>query len=129
MTRPKITALCLAGLATSFAPSAIAAGKTPRHLKAGECTATRIEAIDGRLENMPESGSYVGFTDGRQQVSYDVIPAIKNSRVGDPVRICLRSYPRNCPKGDMRGIIYTAHNLRSGLSWTLPDAEHMCGGA
>jgi hypothetical protein len=41
----------------------------------------------------------------------------------------LVSIPKGCPKGDHRGKIYKATNLRTHGQWTLPDAEHSCGGA
>ena len=56
-------------------------------------------------------------------------PAIARSRPGDPIRLCLVSIPKHCPPGDDRGRFYKATNLRTGKSWTLPDSEHMCGGA
>jgi len=37
--------------------------------------------------------------------------------------------PSDCPKGDDRGKVYSAVNKRTGQGWSLPDAEHMCGGA
>jgi hypothetical protein len=37
--------------------------------------------------------------------------------------------PTNCPPGDHRGKLYTTTNLRTEEAWTLPDAEHGCGGA
>jgi hypothetical protein len=42
---------------------------------------------------------------------------------------CLTKLPTHCPPGDQRGKWYTTTNLRTDESWTLPDAEHMCGGA
>ena len=63
------------------------------------------------------------------QVSYDEVPDIARSRPGDPIRLCLVSIPKHCPPGDDRGRFYKATNLRTGKSWTLPDSEHMCGGA
>lgn len=57
------------------------------------------------------------------------LPAIKNSRVGDHVLNCLVFIPKDCPKGDDRGRIYTVTNLRTLESWTLPDSQHSCGGA
>jgi hypothetical protein len=62
-------------------------------------------------------------------VSYDELPEINESKAGDPVSICLTELPKECPPGDDRGKIYKTVNLRSRKSWTLPDSEHMCGGA
>ncbi len=81
------------------------------------------------LEGVADSGSGVEFANGMGQVSYDVLPGIANSRVGDPVRICLVSVPENCPPGDDRGRVYSGTNLRTNETWTAPDSQHMCGGA
>jgi hypothetical protein len=37
--------------------------------------------------------------------------------------------PTGCPKGDARGRVYRAWNLRTGKGWQAQDAEHGCGGA
>ena len=62
-------------------------------------------------------------------VSYESVPAVDASRPGDPVRTCLVAVPQGCPPGDDRGREYRTTNRRTGRSWTLPDAQHMCGGA
>ncbi|MGO9674835.1 MAG: hypothetical protein ACLPSF_11840 [Methylocella sp.] len=96
---------------------------------------TAIKSVETRLVDgstnkpMLDSGSAVSFANGGYQVSYDAIPAIVHSKQGDPVSMCLVSIPRHCPKGDDRGRIYRTTNLRTHKSWTLRDAEHMCGGA
>jgi uncharacterized protein YecT (DUF1311 family) len=100
--------------------------------RVGQCEGARIEWIGTRLtltEGAPPDGTGVVFTDGVYQVSYDRVRAILASRVGDPVRVCLASIPRDCPVGDDRGRFYRVTNLRTGGEWHLPDAEHMCGGA
>ncbi len=98
----------------------------------GACGDARIDAIGARLtvmEGKPLNGTSVGFTNGVRQVSYDREPAIIGSRLGDPVHVCLASIPPHCPPGDDRGRIYDVTNLRTRQRWTLPDAEHSCGGA
>jgi hypothetical protein len=75
------------------------------------------------------SGSAVTFNNGGYNVSYDLVDAIRDSRIGDHVMICLVYAPKDCPPGDDRGKTYTVTNLRTLESWTLPDSEHMCGGA
>ena len=102
--------------------------------RVGACAITRIEEVgtrlvDGSNEPVPDSGSAVSFTNGGYQVSYDTVPAIVHSRKGDPVRMCLVSIPRGCPKGDNRGREYKTTNLRTHKTWRLPDSQHMCGGA
>lgn len=101
----------------------------PVPAKVGQCVTTRISMLASRLENMPDSGSAVNYANGLYQVSYDTVPAIVNAHVGDSVKLCLKSLPTHCPKGDDRGKIYAATDLRTKQSWELPDSEHMCGGA
>ena len=124
----------LAGLALVLsAQAAPAAGRVPSRI--GECTRTTIREIGHRLEDgfthvpMIDSGSAVTFANGLYQVSYEELPVIHRARRGDPVLICLVSLPTDCPKGDDRGKVYKTTDLRTRQSWTLPDAEHSCGGA
>ena len=63
----------------------------------------------------------ISYANGGGQVSYDTIPEIHRSRVGDPVRLCLVSIPEDCPPGDDRGKVYSATNLRTGESWEAPE--------
>jgi hypothetical protein len=100
----------------------------------GTCSFTRIKQVttrleDGRGHSVPDSGSAVVLVNGVYGVSYENVPEVQRSRRGDRVMTCLVRLPRNCPRGDDRGKIYTTTNLRTEESWTLPDAEHMCGGA
>jgi hypothetical protein len=104
----------------------------PKHV--GECATTKVQKIETRLVDGADrpvkgSGSAVEFADGGYQVSTDTVPEVEASRPGDPVKICLVSIPRRCPPGDKRGRVYQTANLRTKGSWTLPDAEHACGGA
>jgi hypothetical protein len=101
----------------------------------GTCRMTRIKQVTQRLEEgdtgkaVANSGSTVVLANGVYGVSYDQVAAVNRSRAGDPVRTCLVSIPQDCPPGDERGREYKTINLRTHQSWTLPDAEHMCGGA
>lgn len=107
----------------------------PPPVRPGTCAYTHVRMVTQRLEDgstrrvIPGSGSAVTFANGLYQVSYDQVPAVNQSRRGDPVYICLIRLPSNCPPGDDRGRVYTTTNLRTMASWTLPDAQHMCGGA
>ena len=103
------------------------AGDLPKRV--GDCADTAIKSITTRLEGVPDSGSAVSFENGGYQVGYDRVPTIEQSRNRDPVRMCLVSLPRNCPKGDDRGRTYRTTNLRTHQSWSLADSTHMCGGA
>ncbi|WP_174285872.1 hypothetical protein [Sphingomonas bacterium] len=101
----------------------------------GACAFTTVKAVEQRLEDgatgrpVPNSGSQVELADGVMGVSYDQVPAIAGSRRGDHAMVCLVDIPRHCPRSDGRGRWYTTTNLRTLESWTLPDAEHQCGGA
>ena len=100
----------------------------------GACAMTTIKAVGERLEDethrpVPDSGSQVELANRVMGVAYDQVPAIDKSRRGDRVLTCLVDIPRHCPPGDGRGRWYTTTNLRTLESWTLPDAEHQCGGA
>jgi len=115
-----------------WATTAVAGGLPTRE---GTCVWTKISRIEHRLqsgENGPfvlGSGSAVVFANGGYQVSYNEVEAIHHSRVGDPVLMCLILIPRGCPPGDARGRWYTTTDKRTMESWTMPDAEHSCGGA
>jgi hypothetical protein len=95
------------------------------------CGGSVITEISGRLEGDTDfsSGTSVSFSNGGTQVSYEKIQAIVNSKKGDHVLLCLVFIPKNCPKGDTRGKIYTTTNLRTLDSWTAQDSQHSCGGA
>ena len=107
----------------------------PLPTQVGQCTSTTIKDVTTRLQDgttnkpIPGSGSAVDFANGGYQVSYDTVPEITQSRAGDPVTMCLVSLPKGCPPGEKRGITYKTTNQRTHGSWTLPDAEHTCGGA
>ena len=101
----------------------------PVPTKVGQCVTTRISQLASRLENMPDSGSAVNYANGLYQVSYDTIPGLVTARVGDSVKLCLKALPSGCPKGDDRGKMYSATDLRTKKSWEALDSEHMCGGA
>jgi hypothetical protein len=122
----------IALFAIAFAQSAHSQ-PLPTHV--GACSKTKIKSVETRLVDgsthkpIPDSGSAVRFVNGGYQVSYDTVPAIEHSKKGDAVRMCLVSIPKNCPKGDDRGRVYKTTNLRTHKSWSLPDAQHMCGGA
>lgn len=127
-TRAILSTLIVA--AVSFAAVApVQAQPLPK--KVGACSKTTIKLIGGRLEGDTnfETGTGVLFDNGGVQISYEREEAVVNSRVGDPVRICLVELPKDCPPGDDRGKIYKTTNLRTGEHWEMPDSQHMCGGA
>ena len=98
--RPALQSACAALYLIAGAASSIAEevkGPVPR--KVGQCVRTEISERS-RLEGAPDSGSAVAYANGVTGVSYDVVAALRRSRVGDPVTLCLISIPRNCPPGD-----------------------------
>jgi hypothetical protein len=101
----------------------------------GQCSNTKISEIGTRLtdgttgHSIAGSGSYIAYSNGGKQVSYDTIQGIENSQVGDRVILCLISIPEDCPPNDDRGKNYTATNLRTGEAWRAQDSSHSCGGA
>jgi hypothetical protein len=121
-------------LLVAIACSSVAfAGNLPS--RPGSCVWTKISHVEQRLQEgehgpfVAGSGSAVEFANGGYQVSYEEVAAVNASRKGDHVLMCLVSIPHPCPPGDGRGRVYTTTNLRTMESWTLRDAEHMCGGA
>ena len=123
----KTWTLMVAAALLAGAPPALA--KEPVPTKIGACVTTTVKEIGSRLDGMPDSGSAIEYTDGLYQVSYDMVPGIAHSRAGDKINICLKELPQDCPKGDNRGKVYQATNLRTHKSWVAPDSEHSCGGA
>jgi hypothetical protein len=102
--------------------------------RVGDCVNTAVDWIGTRLGSqvqapVPGSGSAIKFTNGGYQVGYDTVPAIDQSRAGDPVRMCLEAIPQGCPIGDDRGRVYQVTNLRTNRSWSRADASHECSGA
>ena len=87
------------------------------------------DRFGGTLGADAQTGTAVSYNNGGASVSYDLVEAARNSRLGDHVLMCLVFIPKKCPPGDDRGRIYTVTNLRTLESWTLPDSQHSCGGA
>jgi hypothetical protein len=103
-----------------------------RFPKLGSCYVTHVTAVEGRLVGdaaAGESGSQIELRNGVLQVSYATVRAIIHSRMGDKMTMCVVRLPEDCPSGDFRGVVYRTHNWRTKESWTLPNAEHNCGGA
>jgi uncharacterized protein len=120
----RLTRWQLAWLQSGAAQPPMGLPRTP-----GACSLSRIIEVGTRLEGGPGSGSLVVEANGAEQVSYDQIPAADRSRVGDVALVCLIDLPHNCPPGDDRGKVYGVANLRTLGSWSMPDSEHLCGGA
>jgi hypothetical protein len=124
-------AIAIILLLGASAPPGPTATRPPTRL--GTCAFTTVRVVTQRLEDkgrpVPNSGSSITLKNGVYGVSYDQVAPVQHSRVGDRVMTCLAKLPTHCPPGDQRGRWYTTTNLRTYESWTLPDAEHMCGGA
>ncbi|MGL5034010.1 MAG: hypothetical protein ACRC6M_09450 [Microcystaceae cyanobacterium] len=107
----------------------------PPPLRVGRCSQTFVAEVATRLEDgetglaIAGSGTSIRFTNGIGLVSYDTVAAAEASKPGDTVKLCLVSIPKNCPRGDDRGKVYRATNLRTKKTFTLPDSQHSCGGA
>lgn len=102
----------------------------------GRCVATKVASVHPRLgDGSPvkstdyDSGTGIEFDNGGSQVSYEREKALLASRPGDGAILCLIALPQLCPPGDDRGRSYLVTNTRTRLTWTLPDSQHMCGGA
>jgi hypothetical protein len=126
--------LALAATAATPGPRSMVSEVTKRPEHVGQCFSTRVLRVQNRLgdgagHGVPGTGSAIAFTDGHYNNSYAQLPGIDRSRPGDRVRLCVVKLPTNCPKGDTRGILYRGWNLRTGLTWTTTDTEHICGGA
>jgi uncharacterized protein len=124
-----------------FDATAIAGGVLPLSgslpERVGHCASTSIVGIGSRLETDKrrddptyfDAGTSVEYANKGYGVSYSPESAVIAARLGDKVVMCLTHIPSDCPKGDDRGRVYMATDLRTGLTWELPDSEHMCGGA
>ncbi|CAM5769123.1 hypothetical protein LMIY3S_02732 [Labrys miyagiensis] len=122
----RVSGLMVLGVLVAASPAAWADG-LPKQV--GQCVETRIKELGSRLEGVADSGSAVVYENGIYGVSYEMEAALRRARVGDRIKLCLASVPKGCPPGDERGKEYKATDLRTHRTWTLPDAEHMCGGA
>ena len=95
----------------------------PEHV--GQCFDTRVWKKGFRV-NDPSFGDAVYFRDNHQIISEEVVPAIRHSRPGDPVHLCVTDLPQNCPADDHAGIGYKVKNLRTGETYEGGDFSHTC---
>jgi hypothetical protein len=103
--------------------------KIPRRL--GTCVMTIVTEITGVYGNPRpgQEGAIVSYANGVAGVSFTRAPEIERSAVGDPVRLCLVAIEWDCPRGDPRGRVYRATNLRTKGVWRLGNSMHACNGA
>ncbi|HEX3920022.1 MAG TPA: hypothetical protein VHW60_22010 [Caulobacteraceae bacterium] len=127
MNRAWIAIAASIALASAAPPALAQGGGMPTQV--GQCVLTTVLAMGDRVDGDAASGASVIYANGAGQVSYEVKPQLADWRQGDPVKMCLRKLPENCPADDTRGSTYIAINLRTGTAWTEADASHSCGGA
>jgi hypothetical protein len=91
----------------------------PEHQKVGDCAITTIMRITARIEGTSahDTGSAIVYANGVSGVSYEYVPPLHASRIGDQVRLCLVSIFKNYPPSDDAGQEYQATNLRTGNHW------------
>jgi hypothetical protein len=124
---PAVLRCALVLVACSTASAALAGPPTRR----GQCKPTTIKEIGHRLYEgyggpaIEDSGSMVNMADGGHQVSYDTLPAVHASRVGDPVLVCVAEVETGCPRGST-GYVYRTTNRRTGQSWTMGGSTKAC---
>lgn len=122
-------AAAVAGLRKAILESTPKAESAPT-MRVGDCSDTTVAAVTGRLGGKDFSmGVAVTFANGIFVTSYDADPVATSHVVGDPVRVCLASVPDGCPPGDDRGKTYTVTVAGTKRSYTMANAQHMCGGA
>jgi hypothetical protein len=99
------------------------ADSTPIHPpgleKVGDWAITTIIDISARLKGTlaQDTGSAIVYANGVSGVSYEFVPTLHASRIGDRVKLCLVSILTNCPMSEDRGHEYQATNLRTGKHW------------
>jgi hypothetical protein len=107
---------CIVVLDTSAVSTPI---HPPELQKVGDCAITTITSITARLEGTSahDTGSAIVYSDGVSGVSYEYVPALHASLIGDQVRLCLVSIIKNYPLVGDLGQEYQATNLRTGNHW------------
>jgi hypothetical protein len=97
--------------------------------RVGTCYESRVvEAGTGRPGHR-EGPSWVIFENKLALFDYGYIAPVTRMRVGDRVRACVWSLPKDCPSHDLRGIAYRIENLRTRERFVTYDSQHMCRGA
>lgn len=103
-------------------------------LKGNECLQTVVmgantlftkEASQARDGSSTNLGSSIAYVNGGVQNSYEAIPQMQESRVGDKIEICLSNRFTCGVKGKPKHMVrlYAAKNLRTGNNWMAPDDQ------
>src|ERR1700688_3961200 len=100
----RVLATATSLLVAAAIPPAISAEAVRKQV--GDSTHTSIIQINLRVDDIPDSGHLVFFSNGLHQVDYNQLPEIDEARIGDPVLFCLVQLPKDCHSGDDRGQIY-----------------------
>ena len=110
------TCTCLVAPHTSAASTPV---QPPELQKVGDCAITIIMKIRARLDRTlaHDTGSTIRYANGVAGVSYEYVPPLHASHIGDQARLCLVSIFKNYPPGDDAGQEYQATNLRTGNHW------------
>jgi hypothetical protein len=118
-------------LEDKMSPAQIDWAKKLSESQVGNCVRSAIDEITSFFGNPFSNGhgTIISYDNYSSHVSYDQPEAVTKSKVGDPVRICLREVPRDCPLGDSRGKSFETTNERTNESWVMSDSKHGCGGA
>lgn len=96
-----------------------------RRAQIGDCVRTRVDAI-GPLAG---GGPVIRYADGVMQAYDGSIEGQATTRAGDPIKLCLVSFTRDCGSivpDDQPGRTYATGNLRTGAAWTSPDTRSSC---
>jgi hypothetical protein len=110
------TCTCLVAPHTSAASTPV---PPPELQKVGDCAITTITRITARIEGTSphDTGSAIRYANGVAGVSYEYVPPLHASHIGDQARLCLVSIFKSYPPGDDAGQEYQATNLRTGNHW------------
>ena len=107
------------GLVALHTSAASTPAPPPKLQKVGDCAITTIMRITARLEGTSahDTGSAIVYANGVSGVSYEYVPPLHASHIGDHIRLCLVSVFKNYPLGGDLGQEYQATNLRTGNHW------------
>jgi hypothetical protein len=100
--------------------------KTIDELKIGQCLDTGVMWVGTRLQgdgtSLPgikiDLGSKITYSNGDEQASFETIPNMMRSKIGDDVRLCLIE-ANKCEKGYIHNI--GSYNLRTKEKWEAYD--------
>jgi hypothetical protein len=111
-----VTCACIVVLHASASSTPVC---PPGLQEVGDCANTTIMRITAPLEGTSayDTGTAIAYANGVSGVSYEYVPALHASCIGDWVRLRLVSIFKNYPPGGDRGQEYLATNLRTGKHW------------